>query len=174
METPKTAVEDDGFEFLLTRVEPAMRSTLGWFGIPAEDGEDLLQQAFLTFLYKRQEIHNPEAWLLGTLRRRCLMYWRKRRRDLVLHVDAAVLELIAERSRPDQEICDLRSDLNRVLEKLPTRCRSLLHLRYSSGLSPVEAAESLGYRSSGIYKIIDRCLSALSRQLVARGFVGKE
>jgi RNA polymerase sigma-70 factor (ECF subfamily) len=176
VETLKTVVveDDDGFEHLLARLEPTMRSTLGWFGIPFEDGEDLLQQTFLTFLYKRQEIHNPEAWLLGTLRRRCLMYWRKRRRDKVQHVDAAVLELIAERRRPDQEICDLRSDLNRVLEKLPTRCRSLLQLRYSTGLSPVEAAEALGYRSSGIYKIIDRCLSAFSRQLLAVGFVERE
>ena len=158
----------------MARVEPAMRSTVAWFGIPAADGEDLVQQAFLTFLHKREDIHNPEAWLLGTLRRRCLMYWRKRRRDVILHVDTAVLELVAERNQPDQELCDLRSDLTRVLNKLPPRCRSLLRLRFACGLSPVEAAESLGYAPSGIYKIIDRCLAAFSRHLVAGGFLDIE
>lgn len=167
-------LEDEGFELLLERVEPSLRSTLRWYRIPHEDGEDLVQQTFVTFLHKRAEIHSPEAWLRGTLRRRCLMYWRKRRRDLVQSVDTAILELFEETSGPTQEISDLRADLNRVLRKLPSRCRSLLRLRYSSGLSPIEAAESLGYQSSGIYKLIRRCLSAFSRHLVNGGFVNEE
>ena len=172
MERQETvALEEDGFELMLERIGPSLRSTLGYYGIPREDGEDLVQQTFVTFLNKRAEIHSPEAWLVGTLRKRCLMYWRKRRRALVQNVDAAILELVAQRSRPAQEITDLRADLNRVLRKLPSRCRSLLLLRYFSGLSPMEAAESLGYQSSGIYKIINRCLSALSRHLTNVGFV---
>ncbi len=171
METQKKlAAGEETLEQLLVRIEPNLRATLGWFSIPREDGEDLLQQCFLTFVAKREDIRHPEAWLLGTVRRRCLMYWRRRRRDFVKAVDSAVLELIADGRPPEQELADLRSDLNRAIRKLPTRCRSLLHLRYSRGLSPVEAAESLGYSSSGIYKIIDRCLEAFSQQLVAGGF----
>jgi len=98
------------------------------------------------------------------------MYWRHKRREFVKTVDAAVLELISDGRPPEQELADLRSDLSRVILKLPTRCRSLLHLRYSRGLSPLEAAESLGYSASGIYKIIDRCLEAFSQELVASGF----
>ena len=155
---------------MLVRLEPNLRAILGWYGIPVEDGEDLVQQCMVTFLTKQEEIRHPEAWLLGTVRRRCLMYWRQRRRDLVQTVDTAILELMAEGHRPEQELSDLRSDLERMLHKLPGRCRSVLQLRYGRGLSPVEAAEALGYSSSGIYKIIDRCLAAFSRQLVAGGF----
>ena len=57
------ALEQDEFNTLLERIEPSMRSTLGWYRIPYEDGEDLVQETFVTFLNKRAEIHSPEAWL---------------------------------------------------------------------------------------------------------------
>jgi DNA-directed RNA polymerase specialized sigma24 family protein len=49
--------------------------------IPAQDAEDLLQDAVLVFWAKRDSIASPAPWLLATLRNRCLFYRRKRRRS---------------------------------------------------------------------------------------------
>ena len=160
---------EEGLERLLENFRPRARAIVNSYRIPEEDGDDLLQEALLTFLHKRDQIYSPEAWLAATLRRCCLMYWRSRRRSLLRQVDASVLELMAETGQTPQESVDLRYDLNRALGRLPDRCRSLLVARYRQGLSPSEAARSLGYRSSGIYKILERCLAAFTSHLTLIG-----
>lgn len=159
----------DSVEDLLCRLEPRLRAVLARFRIPYEDGEDLLQQSLLAYLYKHDTVINPEPWLVGTLRNRCLMYWRTRRRRLYQAVDSSLLESLAEPRQPTQETAALCRDLENVIARLPERCRSLLRLRYRLGCEPPEAAERLGYRPSGIYKIMERCLAALTGRLVASG-----
>ena len=78
--------------------------------------------------------------------------------------------LISVPQAPDQEKTELSTDLNRVLGKLSARCRSLLKLRYGLGYGPTEVAEQMGYRASSIRKVTNRCLAALTRQLLAVGF----
>lgn len=167
----KRPSDDRPLEELLERLQPRLKAVLARFRIPFEDAEDLLQQTLLTYLHKRDNIHDPERWILGTIRNRCLMYWRARRRSLYRTVDSAILESVAEPRQPAQEIGDLCRDLEGVITQLPERCQALLRLRYRLGCKPPEAADRLGYRKSGIYKILERCLAALTRQLVARGLV---
>jgi RNA polymerase sigma factor (sigma-70 family) len=135
------------------------------YGIPPQDTEDILQQALLALVYQRQAIRDPEAWLIGTLRNKCLLYWREHRRRLYEAVDAAVLELVAAPTPPAQAGTDLRHDLESALEQLPERCRSLLALRYQ-GFEPPEVAERLGYSQASISKVTNRCLAALTRRLL--------
>ena len=156
-------------EGLLERLKPDFRSVLCRFRIPVADAEDLLQDTLLTFLVKKDQIHDPEAWILGTLRTRCRMYWRARRRQLWEAIDSALLDEVGEPRAPDQEQAALRHDLGSAISRLPTRCRNVLGLRYRMGCEPAETAERLGYSSTGIYKIIDRCLAALTDQLVGGG-----
>ncbi|MDX1382873.1 MAG: sigma-70 family RNA polymerase sigma factor [Thermoanaerobaculia bacterium] len=172
MSVPRSREIEASFEDLVESLLPKARATLRRFRLPPEDAEDVLQDTFVTFLRKRDEIYNPEAWLNGTLRKRSLMYWRKRRRSLLTAVDQSILEALAKPEPPDQEGGDLNRDLERALCDIPPRCRRLLELRYRQDCDPKEAAERLGYRSSGIYKILERCLAALTRGLVATGFMG--
>ena len=161
------------FEELVERLFPKARATLRRFRLPPEDAEDILQDTFVTFIRKRDEIYNPQAWLTGTLRKRCLMYWRKKRRSLLIAVDESILEALAKPEAPRQGDSDLARDLERALCGIPPRCRKLLELRYRQDRDPKEAAVELGYRSSGIYKILERCLAALTQGLVATGFIEK-
>jgi len=164
----ETSLED-----FLKRVRPRLKTLFARYRIPPQDTEDLLQQALLALVYQRQNIRDPEAWLVGTLRNKCLLYWRERRRKLYDAVDSAVLECMAEPMAPAQEGADLARDLTSVLERLPERCRSLLSLRYRQGFEPTELAERLGYSQSSISKITTRCLAALTRHLVATGLYRK-
>lgn len=155
---------------LLQRVRPALERVLRHYDIPPEDAEDILQDAHLTLLYKWEKIQSPEAWLIGTLRKKCIVYWRKRRSRICEAVDAAILDLVSKPQIPGQTKSDLTRDLQRVIVRLPQRCQSLLKLRYGLGYGPTEVALKMGYQPSSIRKITNRCLSALTRELVAVGF----
>jgi RNA polymerase sigma-70 factor (ECF subfamily) len=160
-----------GITETLVRVRPALERVLGGYDIPPEDAEDVLQDTYLTLLYKWETVQCPEAWLIGTLRKKCIMYWRKRRKRIVDAMDAAILELLSEPERPSQERQDLSRDFDRVLGRLPERCQRLLRLRYGLGLGPSEVAARMGYQPSSIRKITSRCLTTLSRELAAVGFL---
>ena len=155
-------------EQLLKNLRPRLKTLFIHFRIPPQDTEDILQQALLALLYQRQGIRDAEAWLLGTLRNKCRLYWRDQRRRLYEAVDTAVLEYVAEPTAPAQEGADLRHDLASALERLPERCRSILSLRYRHGFEPPELAKHLGYSPSSISKVTTRCLAALTRQLMTR------
>ncbi len=161
----------ESFEGLLTRIRPRLMRVFHRYQIPVEDAEDVLQDTLLILLHKWEGIQDPERWMFGTLRKRCLMYWRSRRSHFCQAVDDAILDLVTEGQQPDQERSDLSRDLERALAHLSARCRSLLRLRYGLGYSPTEAADSLGYRRSSIRKVTSRCLAALGQHLMAAGFL---
>lgn len=158
---------------LLTRLHPQFRSIFFRFRVNPVDAEDLLQQALLGFVTQRPKIRNPESWLIGTLKNQCRMHWRKRSRSIYDAVDETLLEGIAEGPRkPDEEV-DLRHDLELALDRIPSRCRSLLRARYYRGCGAEEVARLGGYRKSGVYKVLGRCLAALTRQLTTLGFAAE-
>lgn len=155
---------------LLRRLQNRLERILYRYQIPPEDSEDVLQEAVLTLIYKRKKIRDPEAWLVATLRNRCLMYWRSKRSRLYDAVDTNILELVAKPGGTPQLNGELRADLERAIAELPDRCRSLLRLRYGLGYKPAEVAERMGYQASSIRKITSRCLAALTKQLTETGF----
>lgn len=154
-------------EQTLDEARPRLQWVFQRLQIPQQDREDLLQETLLQYVQKRESIREPQAWLPAALRRQCLMYWRSRRRRLYSTVDDTLLELLPERhADPPQEQEDLRRDLAAAVARLPRRCRRTLKLRYALGCGPSETADRLGYRRSGIYKIVERCLAALTCALV--------
>lgn len=160
------AEETLGVAAILEKAQPRLRAILARTKIPPQDAEDLLQQTFLSFLQARAEICSPEAWLAGTLRKRCLLYWRARRRRLYDAVDTTLLEWIAEPQEPRQERAVLLDNLRKMIEQLHPRCRGILTLRYQLGLEPKELADRLGYSPASVSKITIRCLAAVTRKLV--------
>jgi RNA polymerase sigma factor (sigma-70 family) len=169
MSAPDTSEAESCLEQFLKSVRPRMKALFAHYRVPPQDTEDIAQQALLALVYQRHAIRDPEAWLMGTLRKKCLVYWRERRRKLYDAVDGAVLELMAEPMAPEQEGADVRRDLAMAIERLPVKCRALLSLRYSQGYEPPELARRLGYRPTSISKTTNRCLAALTRQLTGLG-----
>lgn len=158
----------------LRKVRPRLKALFAHYKIPLEDTEDILQQALLALLYRPERVQDPEAWLLGTLRNKCKLYWREKKRKLYESVDAAILEQMAEPLAPAQEGADLRKDLASALGRLPERCRSLLSLRFRLGYEPPEVAERMGYSPSSMSKVTTRCLEALTRYMVYPANRGKK
>lgn len=161
---------EPSFEEILRRMEPKLKRVLNRYKIPAQDADDLLQETFLIMVSKAPSIRQPEAWLVGTLANRCIIYWRKYRSRLLDLVDTTILELLADAGDAPRDISELRYDLDTLLSRLPDRCRSVLRLRYGYGCTNAEAAEKMGYRKASIRKVTRRCLAALTEQLLGSGF----
>jgi RNA polymerase sigma factor (sigma-70 family) len=138
-------------------------------GIPAQDAEDVLQQCMLAFVRKASTIDNPEAWLIGAVRRECLMYWRRRYRCLYEQVDSILLEDVCCEAAPSPEHDVLMRDLDLAIGRTSGRCKDVLRLRYRLGYENEEVANRLGYQSSGIRKIVSRCIAALSNSVLFGG-----
>jgi RNA polymerase sigma factor (sigma-70 family) len=160
---------EPSLEEILGRTQSKLKRVLSRYRIPAQDAEDILQDTFLIMVSKLGTIRNPEAWLVGTLANRCIIYWRRHRTRLVELVDSTILELLAEGEAPAQEQSDIRTDLEAMLSCLPNRCRSVLRLRYGFGCTTAEVAEQTGYCKSSIRKVTRRCLATLTEQLVSSG-----
>jgi RNA polymerase sigma factor (sigma-70 family) len=159
------AYADRPFEALLIRLRPEMKRILKRHAVPHEDAEDLLQDTFFNLVFKWDRIRNPEAWLLATLRNRCISYRRKRGDDLFEAVDAKILDILAGPQAPPQEQAELRHDLEIALAQLPAREREILRLRYGLGCESSEIAEQLGFESEGMRRLTSQCIVQLSREL---------
>ena len=159
--------QQDELPELLQQLEKDFARILSRYQVPRQDAEDIVQDLVVLFLSKRAEIHTPGAWLTGTLRLRCLLYWRKRRSRLLDSMDEALLDLIADPKGPRQDRDDIQRDLSGAIRQLPERCRSFIRLRYGLDCDVPDVAKRLGYSPTGIRKIAARCLSALSGRILS-------
>lgn len=159
----------DELDVFVRDVRPRMCRMVRRQGVPEEDAEDLIQQTLMALVGAWSEVRDPEAWVSGALRKKCLMYWRGRRRRIYDAVDGSVLEWLAAPVGPVQERRTLRSELSGVMTRLPARYRWVLRLRFGLGYDPPEVARRLGYRTSSIGKVTSRSLTALGRELTGSG-----
>jgi len=154
---------DDVLPALYARLHKQAGRVLYKRHIPSEDAEDLVQTTMQLAVAKWKEIRNPGAWLLGTLRNRCVIYWRRRLpEECTRQLNEADLERGVE---PDQTRVDLLADLGRVWHLLSPAHRRLLTLLYEAGLSPREAAEAMGLASTSVRKTAHRAIGRLREAL---------
>ena len=167
---PTRAAARRPIEDLLADVRPTLLEAMRRFGVPAQDGEDLLQDTLVRFLHKRADLSpNPAGWLVVAFRHACRHYVRQRGRRFVDAVDATLLEGFSDhRATPaDREV--MHSEVRTVFGRLRDRCRSLLSLRYGLDCEPRFAARQVGCSIESVDKITRRCLDALGRHLYAIG-----
>lgn len=154
---------------LLDLLRPDIARVLSEHHIPDADAEDLLQETLFALAFKWDTIRKPEAWLLATLRNRCVIYRRMAEESLLEAVDAKSLEALAGAQAPPQERSDLRHDLTVAFSRLPERYRDVLRLRYGLGCKSSEVAERLGYESEGLRRLTSQSLVSLGRELESVG-----
>lgn len=118
--------ELDSFDVLEPRIERLMER----FHLPPGEAQTILDEVLLTMLTKRDRIRDPERWLLRTLKSRCRIYWRDRRRRLFRVVDEGLLALLDEGSSEPADRQALREDLEALLARADADSRELLQRRY--------------------------------------------
>jgi RNA polymerase sigma factor (sigma-70 family) len=154
----------DGIDvgWLWGEVGPQLVAILRRAQLPDDDAEDLLHETFVRLLERREQIQDPLAWLIGTVRCEVLGYWRAKRTRVVDQLeDKFALRLVD----PERQDMALRCDLDRCLHQLSARCREIIHQRYTLGLEPVELAPRIGFTTRGVRKLTRTCLDRLAEQL---------
>jgi DNA-directed RNA polymerase specialized sigma24 family protein len=107
--------EKPDFAEFLQRLRPRLLRLLASYRIPVENSEDILQGSLQRSLDHWEKVRDPEAFLLGDLRRRCLLYWREQRRKLYQVVDATVLESLG---LPDRQVIMPTREQTRAMDYL--------------------------------------------------------
>ena len=152
-------------EELIERIRPRVRKILARHRVPHQEGEDIVQEAWIAAFRYWSGLRSPEHWVLTIIRRRCALYWRDRRQSRLQAVDPDFLAALAPEVAPAQERLEMHWDLTRLSTGLEERHWQLVLLRYRDGRSTAECAEALGYNPSSVRKLSSRALAKLSRRL---------
>lgn len=170
MATTAQASRDHTLDDFLGELQPRLVQVLNRFRIPPGDAEDLVQDTMVLFLERRREIEDPELWIVATLRNRCLMFWRARRQLVFEAIDREILESMQDSSPSAADRCEVEQGVRVAVSRVRGRCQNLLRVRYTLDCTPAETAQRLGYKPSGVHKLLERCLAELTQQLAACGF----
>ena len=149
---------------LLWQLRPRIRHVFSNFRIPSFDADDVLQDVLVIAFLKWDTIRIKDAWLIGTLRKKCVLYWKRQREDRLYGVDAETLEDLCQPVGPDQERIERRLDIMALTSDLCQRHRLVLWLRYGVGLSASEIAARTGYCGSSIRKLTGRSVARIQRR----------
>ena len=166
MSTPGDGREE-AIEELISQLRPRLRQILTSYRIPYPDSEDLVQDTLVAAFCQWDSIQTQDAWLVGTLRNKCAMYWKRQRSNRLQAVDLLTLESLSEPLPPAQELSQQLWDLESVFGKLREKHRTVLWLRFGLGMSTFEVAAHTGYHPTSIRKLVCRCVARLQRGLMS-------
>lgn len=137
------------------------RSTARLVGV--DHAEDLVHDAFVTYLTHAPEADRPGAWLQRVTRNRALNELR-RARVVSLDEDVAAEGRLGERAERDA----VRGVLAQALASLPERYRRALELRFVCEQDYTEVAGALGVSVQQAHVVLHRATRRLGRELVRR------
>lgn len=149
---------------LLDALERALWEVFASTSTEPDAGRSVLQEALLAVTARRREIESPGEGLAGMDRLRRMRYWHERQQGVCEAVDQLLFRSFQE---------DPATPLERLLDQLPPRCRSLLRLRYGLDVATDPIAVKLSDRKAGIRKTTGRCLTTLARLLIEQGLAEK-
>ena len=147
------------------RLRRRMELVLYGYRIPRQDREDLVQTTWLLAASQWGKIRQPEAWVLGTLRNRCLIYQRDRLQHACRFVPLDGIGEAAAAIAPMPSKGELLADLGAAWRRLPRTQRRLVWLRFHLGLTSREAARAAGLARDSVRKILNRAQARLRELL---------
>ena len=146
---------------------------LSTFGLEMQDGEEVLQDAFLSlfgYLSRGKSIDNVRSWLYRVAHNMAIRRRQKNRRDGEVQLDAAGPGQTADPA-PSPETCIAsRQSLSRVMavvDALAEQDRQCLFLR-AEGLRYREIAEILDMSLGAVSGSIARSLARIARSVESR------
>jgi RNA polymerase sigma-70 factor (sigma-E family) len=153
------ATEDPGFrDYVTSRTGSLLRMAYLLTGNQA-DAEDLVQAALAKTYQAWDRIEDRNA-LDGYVRRAMvnthISWWRRRR-----------VEEYPTEDIPDRPVADHAGDselsdaLQRALDRLPSRMRAAVMLRYYDDMSEAEVAEALGISQGTVKSTVSRAVAKL-------------
>jgi RNA polymerase sigma factor (sigma-70 family) len=154
-------MEVDSWAGLIDRLHTRAARMLAAYGIPAQEADDLVQDALLALLSQPVEVRSVESSLAGILRHGCAAHIRQRYRERhVVQADPAALETLAAAASTRSACTDDRLDLVTLLDTLPVRQSCVLLLRFL-GFSHEEIAAACRRSAPAVRRSSMRAIAKL-------------
>ena len=160
---PPTGPSDEDIVAILRLTRPAMRQLFHRYRIQIQDAEDIVQQSLVVLVRRVAEAYNPNAFFLGTVRRKITRHLRRRAAERLVQLADEHMEQLTVDS--PAELIERRRDAQRLLKLLPpTTCQiALLHL--GAGYKHQEIAEALDLSETAVRQLLSRGLRQLRSEL---------
>ncbi|MGE0747159.1 MAG: sigma-70 family RNA polymerase sigma factor [Rhodospirillales bacterium] len=134
----------------------------------AADAEDLVQEALMA-VHARRATYDTDApftaWVHAIARYKLVDHYRRRRIRATVPLDDADAVFAADAAGP----AAARHDVERLLETLPDRPRTLIRMVRIEGQSVAETAAATGLSQSAVKVGIHRGIKALATRIRGRG-----
>lgn len=131
------------------------------FHVPAADAEALVNDVFIAYLLRLNQIRNPEKWLVGAVCHASRVYWRRESRTEPLPPDVPDQVDPSSLGTEDRLVAKLTVAL--ALSHMRERCRRVLRLYYLDGYSIAELAQKLGTTPGYAAQVLHDCRRRLRR-----------
>lgn len=162
----------EGFERLVLASQARLRRFLLRKGVPAQEAQELCQDAFLTLWQNRHKPRNPRTFLMGIANRLALAYHRKRDRLPTVCLDEAPAGVQAVAIAGPSPASGLPADSGRtatltaLLKRLTLRQRQVVDMVWLQEVPRRAAAGQLGISEGALRfhekRALDRLRSARS------------
>ncbi|HEY1837171.1 MAG: sigma-70 family RNA polymerase sigma factor [Rhizomicrobium sp.] len=153
--------------------EPAVRSWLARHvrGLPNCDIDDLIQEAYARlWAAETERIVSPKAYFFVVVRH---LVGEALRRSRIVSIemlaDVDSLNIVDEEGSPERRV-SAREELGRlqkVLERMPAKCRLAFELRKFDGCSQREIAARMGIAESTVEKHLAKALKFLMTEMTS-------
>jgi RNA polymerase sigma factor (sigma-70 family) len=153
---PPAGGDAPAFEEAYLRFAPLLRKiAVRKFHIPRGDAETLVHDIFATYLMHASSVRNLEPYLIGAICNASRHYLR--RRDAT---DALFCGETPCMAAPDDDLLrevDRKLLLSRVLARVGSRCRDLLHRYYLRGETTQSIADALHSTPGSVLVFLHQC-----------------
>jgi RNA polymerase sigma-70 factor (ECF subfamily) len=129
------------------------------------EADDILQRVAVVLVRKFAEYDGSRpfaAWAIGIAKWEVLAYRRERAMDRHVFFNEGLIDRIADSYRQiSQERSPKREMLAKCFDRLDTRAREAIDLRYAKNLPTLEIAREMAMTDSAVRKLLSRARSAL-------------
>jgi RNA polymerase sigma-70 factor, ECF subfamily len=125
----------------------------------ADAANDVLQETNVVLWKESRQFvpgTNFKAWSFRVAHFQCMAYRQRRLRDKVLFSDEVLTALDRESRELDDRYEDRAAALGRCLERIHTRSREALRLRYAEDLAVSEVAAKMNRTANAISQLLFR------------------
>jgi RNA polymerase sigma factor (sigma-70 family) len=144
------------FEEAYLQFGPRLRKiAMRKFRIPEHDAETIVQDVFTTYLMHMHAVNALEPYLIGAICNASRYYWR--RADAAEAVFCTEQPCAATADNALVEEIERKLILSRILGRIGSRCRDLLHRYYVNGDTTAAIADSLRLKQSTIPVFLHKC-----------------
>ena len=160
--------KEEAFDFIFRKYYKVLVVQAIRFVHDQDSAQSLVQDCFIRFWEKRQELFNVEnlhSYLFFMVRNRCVDHLREQQRSNHYQItnQTDIPEFITEEKI---DANDLSSHLWEAIANLPDRCRKAFEYSRIDGLTYQQIANRMGISNKAVEALVSRALKSLRTNLI--------